>query len=128
MAAGTIDPALSRQVEYESRVESWRWVRCALLEHMGAVVEQTDWRSPGARWTLAESKFAADTVETAQRIRRRLAAPAAAGQLEAELERLEGVARPSRWLRCLRDVGLVSRHGGRWAWERNGELYFHREY
>src|SRR6266542_1685866 len=128
MAAGTIDPALSRQVEYESRVESWRWVRCALLEHMGAVVEQTDWRSPGARWTLAESKFAADTVETAQRIRRRLAAPAAAGQLEAELERLEGVARPSRWLRCLRDVGLVSRHGGQWAWERNGELYFHREY
>jgi hypothetical protein len=124
MASGAVDPVIGRQVEYESRAESWRRVRYALLEHMGAVVEKPDWRSHGARWILdPESKFAAATVATAQLIRRRLAAPTAAGQLEAELERLEGLARPSRWLRCLRDVGLVSRHADRWAWERNGELY-----
>jgi hypothetical protein len=117
------DQRLHRRVEHESRVESWRWVRWALLEHLDTVEEQPDWRSRGALWTLTGSKFAADTVETAQRIRRRLAGPVGTGRLETELEQQEGIMRPSRWLRCLRDVGLVRRQGDGWAWEQGGELH-----
>ena len=114
-----------RRVEYESRVDSWRWVRWALLEHLRVVDERTDWVRGGATWTLTKSTFASDTVETAQRIRMRLARPVAAARLEAELGRREGVARPSRWLRCLRDVGLVRRRDDRWELDPGGgDLHF----
>lgn len=102
-----------RRVEHESRVESWRWVRSALVEQLQTVGERPDWRAGRAVWTLTGSKFASDTVATAEQIRRRLARPVAAGQLEASLRR-EGIARPGRWLRVLRDVGLVQRHGDQW--------------
>jgi hypothetical protein len=94
-------------------VESWRWVRSALVEQLQTVGERPDWRAGRAVWTLTGSKFASDTVATAEQIRRRLARPVAAGQLEASLRR-EGIARPGRWLRVLRDVGLVQRHGDQW--------------
>lgn len=102
-----------RRVEHESRVESWRWVRSALVEQLQTVVERPDWTARRAVWTLTGSKFASDTVATAEQIRRRLARPVATGQLEAAL-RQEGIARPGRWLRVLRDVGLVRRQGDRW--------------
>lgn len=127
-AATAVDPERHRRVEHESRVDSWRWVRWALLQHLGTVEERPDYRAGGARWTLTDSEFAADTVETARRLRRHLADPMAAGQLEAELEHQGVVTRPSRWLRCLRDVGLVRRRGGRWEWAQGAELYPPRGY
>lgn len=122
-AAPTPPPRHHRRVERESRTESWRWVRWALLEHLGAVEEQPDWRAGGSRWILTDSEFAADTVETARRVRTVLDDPGTVGPLEAELERRAVVARPSRWLRCLRDVGLVRRRGGRWEWAEGSDLH-----
>jgi hypothetical protein len=110
------------RVEHESREESWRRVRWALLEQLGAVRELPGWTAGGASWTLLGVPFAAATVETAERIRARLAGGAVAGQVEAELERRD-VVRPSRWLRCLRDVGLVVRRGDRWGWAAGGNLH-----
>lgn len=126
--AVTTDPKHQPRVEYESRVDSWRWVRWALLEHLGTVEEQPDWRAGGSRWILTDSEFAADTIETAGQLQRRLSDPVAVGRLEAELEHQGVVARPSRWLRCLRDVGLVRRRGGRWEWTQGARLHPPRGY
>jgi hypothetical protein len=127
-AATTADPRRHRRVEHESRVDSWRWVRWALLQHLGAVEEQPDWRARGSRWVLIDSEFAADTVETARQLQRRLADPVAAGHFEAELEREGVVVRANRWLRCLRDVGLVQRRAGRWERAQGVELHPPRGY
>jgi hypothetical protein len=118
--AGAPEAARHRRVEHESRVDSWRWVRWALLEHLRIVEERTDWSAGGAVWTLTHSGFASDTLETARRICARLARPVAADRLEARLEREDGIARPSRWLRCLWDVGLVRQRGDRWELGRSG--------
>jgi hypothetical protein len=101
-------------VEHESRAESWRRVRWALLEELGAVRERPDWPAGGASWTLLGAPFATATVRTAELIRGRLAGGAVASEVEAELEREDGIVRPGRWLRCLRDVGLARRRGDRW--------------
>lgn len=111
--AEPLDPRL-RKVEHESRVDAWRWVRYALVEQLQTVEERQDWRPGKATWALTSSKFAFDTVETAEHIRQRLGSPVAAGRLEAMLEQ-EGIARPSRWLRSLRDVGLIERQADRWV-------------
>lgn len=131
-AAPGADPATLRRLEDESRAESWRWVRWALLEYLGTVQERPDWRARGSRWTLVRPQLdvdlAAATVETARLVRARLETPVAVGRLEAQLEREAGVARPTRWLRCLRDVGLVRRQGDHWAWTPGAELYLRWEY
>jgi hypothetical protein len=121
------DPGHHRRVEHESRMECWRWVRWALLDYLGTVEEAPDWRARGSRWTLARPApavdFAASTVRTARQVRARLAAPAAGGRLLEELEREDRIARPTRWLRCLRDVGLVRRQDDRWEWTAGTELH-----
>jgi len=115
-----VAPDHHRRVEHESRVESWRWVRHAALERLAAVEERPGWRSGGPTWTLTGSKLADGTVRTAQRIWSRLEIPVPASRLEAELEGQEGgVVRAGRWLRCLRDVGVVRRRGD--YWERGGQ-------
>lgn len=119
--AESLDPRFSR-IEHESRIESWRWVRRALLEHLQTVEERPNWRVGGATWTLTSSNFASATVETSRRILRRLGGAALAGRLEADLEHHDGIARPGRWLRCLRDVGLVRRQDDRWE-PAGGELH-----
>jgi hypothetical protein len=120
------------RMEHESRVESWRWVRWALLEHLGAVEEQPDWRAGGSRWVLAQPRsrvdFAADTVKVARKVWRRLADPVPVGRLEVALETEDRVVGPTRWLRCLRDVGLVWRRGDRWGWDERAELHLPRGY
>jgi hypothetical protein len=105
---------VARKIEHECREDSWRWLRYALIEQLQTVKEQRDWRPSKATWALSSSKFAFDTVETAEHIRQRLDRPVPAGQLEAMLEQ-DGILRPSRWLRSLRDVGLVQRQKDRWA-------------
>jgi hypothetical protein len=131
-AATVPDQRHHRRIEHESRVESWRWVRWALLEHLATVEEQPDWRAGGSRWMLAHPRFAvdfaADTVDTARKVRQRLAGPVAVGRLEAELEGKDGIVAPTRWLRCLRDVGLVWRRGDRWEWAELAELHLPRGY
>jgi hypothetical protein len=113
VAAAPLESRL-RRLDHECRLESWRWVRWALVEHLHEVEERSNWQPGGATWTLVGSKFASDAVETTERIRRRLARPVVVGQLETRLEQ-DGIARPSRWLRCLRDVGLVGRRGDHWV-------------
>ena len=58
---------------------------------------------------------------TAEHIRQRLDSSFAPGQLEALLEQ-DGVVRPGRWLRSLRDVGLVQRQADRWALPPDGGI------
>jgi hypothetical protein len=89
------------------------------LEQLQTVEERQDWRPGKATWALTSSKFAFDTVETAEHIRQRLSSPIAVGRLEAMLEQ-EGIARPGRWLRSLRDVGLIQRQADRWVLSPDG--------
>ena len=132
--AGAVPPERRQhpRIERESRAESWRWVRWALLEHLSTVDEQPDWRADGSRWLLAYPRsgvdFVGDTVETASKVRRRLAGPVPVGRLEAELESKDRIAAPVRWLRCLRDVGLVRRRDDRWEWAEPAELHLPRGY
>jgi hypothetical protein len=113
-AAAAPGDAELRRVEYESRVDSWRWVRWALLDQLREVEERTNWRPGGATWTLVGSRFAKDAVATTECIRRELEEPVPVGRLETALEQDKGIVRPGRWLRCLRDVGLVTRRAGHW--------------
>jgi hypothetical protein len=109
-------------LEHASRADSWRWVKHALRDRLRAVVEKTE-RRPGrpparATWTLAHERFALETIETAERIRGLLAAPLKTSELEARIEaqpEAQPVWRLGRWLRCLRDAGLVYERNGRWA-------------
>jgi hypothetical protein len=122
----THDPELQRRIEEESRVDSWRWVRYALLKHLGVVEEHADWDANRSRWVLtpawSSDEFAGTTVERARRVRERLQTPLAVDRLEAELEREERIARPRRWLQGLRDAGLVRRRADRYEWVRGAEL------
>lgn len=105
-------------LEQASRADSWRWVKHALRDRLRVVAERTE-RRPGhpssrAIWRLAPRRFALDTIWTAERIRAPLDQPLTAAQLEARIG-APGVDRLGRWLRCLRDVGLVDQRGDRWV-------------
>jgi hypothetical protein len=120
------DPRLHRRIEDESRVDSWRWVRWALVDHLGLVEEQTDWEG-GSRWVLARPTSTADfaqvTVAKARRVEERLRTRLPRDHLEAELEREEQIARPRRWLQGLRDAGLVRRRRDHYEWNRDARLH-----
>lgn len=113
-------------LEAASSGDSWRWVKHALRDRLRAVVEKTERRTgrpPGrANWTLTHGPFVLETIGTAERIRGLLDAPLKLSELEA---RMEGppVWRLSRWLRCLRDAGLVYERNGRWANATAATLY-----
>jgi hypothetical protein len=120
------DPRLHRRIEDESRVDSWRWVRWALVEHLDLVEEQTDWEA-GSRWVLARPRSTADftqvTVAKARWVQERLQTRLPRDRLEAELEREEHIARPRRWLQGLRDAGLVRRRRDHYEWNRDAQLH-----
>jgi hypothetical protein len=113
-------------LEHASRADSWRWVRHALRDRLGVVAEKTERRagrpSGRATWTLTHHPFAMETVATAERIRGPLDSPLKLSELEA---RIEGppVTRLGRWLRCLRDAGLVEERNGRWSRAPQATLY-----
>jgi hypothetical protein len=119
-AAGV--PAL----EHASRADSWRWVKHALRDRLHVVIEKTE-RRPGrpqsrAIWTLTHERFALETIATAERIRGLLDPPLKTSELEARIE-AQPSWRVSRWLRCLRDAGLVYERNGRWAAVPGASLY-----
>jgi len=128
----TPDPKLHRRIENDSREDAWRWVRWALMNHLGLVEEQTDWEAKGPKWVLARPPSTADfaqvTVAKARRVQERLRTRLPRERLEAELQREEQIARPRRWLQALRDAGLVRRRGDHYEWERDAQLHPPRGY
>jgi hypothetical protein len=111
-------PAIvSRELERRSRDDSWSWVEHALAGPLRAVVRQ-----PEGRWKLLDSKFTRPTVETARRTWVMLESPLGPDEAAARLEE-DHVLRPGRWLRCLRDVGIVGKQGGAWVRGRHEPLF-----
>ena len=113
------DP-VARRVGHENRVESWRWVKVRTARTAANGRGAADWRPDKATWALTSSS------SPSTRWNGRAHPPAAGqllapGQLEALLEQ-DGVVRPGRWLRSLRDVGLVQRQADRWALPPDGGI------
>jgi hypothetical protein len=113
-------------LEQAARADSWRWVKHALRDRLRVVVERTERRAgyPSSRavWRLAPREFALATVATADRILGLLGTPLTVDELETALGP-PGVWRLGRWLRCLRDVGLVEHRDGRWVRRPGSTLY-----
>jgi hypothetical protein len=105
------------QLELHSSGDSWRWVRHALRHRMSAVEQDTTRRSPDGRatttWRLIQTEFTGWTCEQAEHILSELRTFSAGQGVEAALAEA-GIVHPGRWLRCLRDVGLVTFRDGRW--------------
>jgi hypothetical protein len=113
-------------LEQAARADSWRWVKHALRDRLRVVVERTERRAgfPSSRavWRLAPRELARDTVATADRILGPLGTPLTVDELEDALGP-SGIWRLGRWLRCLRDVGLVEHRDGRWLRRPGSTLY-----
>ena len=105
------------QLELHSSGDSWRWVRHALRHRLHAVEQDATRRSPDGRasttWRLTETEFTVWTIEQAEYIRTELRNLRAGQQVKVALAEA-GVTHPGRWLRCLRDVALVTYRDGRW--------------
>ena len=115
------DPVACR-VGHESRVELQVGSGTHRLEQLQTVEERPDWRPGKATRALTSSKFALDTVETAEHIRQRLDSSSPPASLSRRCLEQDGVVRPGRWLRSLRDVGLVQRQADRWALPPDGGI------
>jgi len=110
----------SRRLERVSSADSWDWVARALRERLHAVAEDTQRRAHDghgfAVWRLRrDSGFVARTLRTAREVRAALTTPLATAVAEARLV-ARGIHAPKRWLRCMRDAGVV-------AWDPRSETW-----
>jgi hypothetical protein len=105
------------QLELHSSGDSWEWVRHALRHRLHAVEQGTTRRTPDGKaittWRLTETKFTVRTIERAEHIRTELRKVRAGRRVETALAE-SGVTHPGRWLRCLRDAGLLTYRDGLW--------------
>jgi hypothetical protein len=111
-------PEQPDQLQFHSSGDSWGWVRYALRYRLHAVEQETVRRPLGGKavtsWRMLETPFTVRTVHLAHRIRAQVDRAGHTGRLEAVLASRGIVEHPKRWLRCLRDTGLVIYEDGRW--------------
>lgn len=113
------------ELESHSSADSWDCVKHALQQGLSTINTENVRRSHDGKcvalWHLIWTTTARRIFEEARLIDRhvRLDAPCPTDELAAALVG-RGIRYPKRWLRCLRDVGLVTQSNGLWRsteWE-----------